>query len=478
MRKFLVIIALFSIFSCDDDGKESFGKPCSESTVCEGVCNLGLPDGMCTEVCSDQAPCEQGVCVDFTDTEAYCLPSCEANSDCRQGYSCINFFCAPVQDAGGQCDDDNDCLDCENSETCPEQKEIKCMENICAFNCRDQSECPDGTVCALSGGDYWCIGIYFQQGDGTAGEPCPNGTCASGFTCLDDFPASETGAFCSNECTTSRECPPDMTCRNYADSEASWCVPRAWCEECDLDFQCGFSSDLCVLDESGSAFCGSDCDPQVSGTCPVDSECSEVFLCTESERWVTDCDSVCTGGCSETDAPVYQCLSSWGSCTGDGTICSPCKYDAQCEIGSNCVFIPESGSSICASTCTYYTDCPDGYICEETTTGSKSCVPRTGSCVDSSGDRTQCEICAEDSDCLRGKCLPLNGSEFSYCLDFCDNNAECGFYSQCTQISVDSTEFSLCVPDENTVDCTQSAQCLELCPSGPSSCTTGPVYCQ
>lgn len=209
MRRIILASAIFTLLfsACDDESPLPLGSPCDESSHCKGVCNLGLPEGMCVEVCDETATCPDGAaCVDFGEAN-YCMPTCSSNEECREGYSCIDFTCAPSQPMGAACDDDTDCLPCEAQESCPEGTPIECRENVCATPCTDQSDCADGTVCAESEGSYWCVGVYFAQGPGTAGEICAVQECADGFTCLDDLFGFDSLAFCSNECVTDRECP-------------------------------------------------------------------------------------------------------------------------------------------------------------------------------------------------------------------------------------------------------------------------------
>ncbi|MBN2724351.1 MAG: hypothetical protein JXR95_09800 [Deltaproteobacteria bacterium] len=485
MKNLFFTLFLFSnliiISGCDDDSTTSFGEPCDENSVCEGVCNLGLPEGMCTEVCSDTQPCSKGLCVEFNADESYCMPQCEDNENCREGYSCIDYFCAPKQGAGSRCDDNADCLDCTEDENCPDGLTQECRENVCSYECTDQDQCPDGTVCALSGTSYWCVGIYFQQGDGTAGESCAVSDCSSGFSCITDFERADPTPFCSNECIDSRECPPDMVCRPYGSNTKSWCIPRAYCEGCDMDFQCGYDQDACLNygDVNGS-FCSSQCDEAVPTSCGPDSTCSEVFFCPDRGQHVLDCENECPEGCALTTASIYQCVKSYGSCVGGGEECSPCEYDEQCNDGSECVFSSLTGNRVCAISCENFSDCGDTMICTELSDGTKYCLPRTGECSNPSGELGTCQICSENADCMNGACLTLPGDTtgFSYCLDFCDGGASCDGYSECTSLDMGGVSVDVCVMTTAVESCVNYLECLDICPTGPGECTDGPSYCQ
>jgi hypothetical protein len=452
----LFFLLFFSLIlsSCDDgDDKKGFGSPCDESTVCEGVCNLGMPQGMCVTSCSESEPCNQGSCVDFGEN-SYCIPTCETNDQCRESYSCVDFKCVPLQPIGAMCDDNIDCLDCSlQTEFCPQDTDIQCKEEVCSIPCSDQNQCPEGTVCAESGGDYWCISIYFQQGDGTAGANCSVEECANDFTCISDLMGNSTLPFCSNQCTTQRDCPPQMDCRKYNNSTESWCLPRQFCEMCDIDSQCGYDQDKCVSDLNGSTYCTIECDPLMEGTCPIDSTCSEAFLCDDG-NWVSDCNN-CSGSCISAQSPTSQCFKDYGSCVGTGESCSPCQLDDQCTTSGGCIEVPESKITICADNCDTDGFCPDGYECTTIDGKGDVCLPRSTSCSAPSGEKEMCEPCQEFSDCYTGGCSPLpeSADTTKFCLDFCINTSNCGNNATCETLEIDTESFDICVPDATAVDC-------------------------
>jgi hypothetical protein len=374
----VILLSFLTTFliSCDED-KTSFGSSCDANSNCEGVCNVGLPQGMCTQSCDDLNPCSDGVCVTFSATSSYCMPSCEDNTDCRENYSCIDFKCAPLQPLGAQCDDVYDCFSCTENENCPDGEQVSCVENVCSIRCIDQSQCVEGTVCAESENEFWCVGIYFQQGAGTSGEICPDGTCADGFTCLSGEGELD---YCSNECLTSRDCPPDMVCRDDA-TGLKWCFQRNYCEFCDIDSQCGFEQDKCVTGDGTeySRYCSQECEEGVDGSCPPDSTCKNAYFCDDSLSWVDDCVK-CSGNCG-TANPVFQCFNNYEQCIGNGGVCDPCLYDSQCDIDLACVVIAENQLNLCAETCDASSLCPVDFECVDYGVGSgERCVPVSKSC--------------------------------------------------------------------------------------------------
>ncbi len=451
-------IALFAsllLFAgCDDDSRLSLGSPCDEDSVCEGVCNLGLPGGMCVEACDEGTPCADGAaCVDYGSV-SYCMPSCASNDECREDYSCIDFACVPRQPLGAACDDADDCLPCDTQELCSDPDDLACTENVCSVRCTDQEQCPEGTVCAASGGEYWCVGVYFPQGTGTAGSLCAAQECAEGFTCLQDLKGFESLAFCSNDCLTDRDCPPSLTCREVDGLESPMCVPREYCESCGISSHCASPADTCVTGTDQEGYCTLSCDPALPGTCPMDTTCGEANLCEGDGSLVANCDQCSAGTCGPLGTPLYACFQDAGLCVGGGNVCDPCLMDSQCSTSAGCVEIPGNGNTICAELCGSANICADGYDCVESG-GVEVCVPRTGSCGDPSGDTETCGACQEWSDCLRGGCLPLpsDPSGDRYCLDFCEDSSTCGDHATCETVDFEDTLHTACVPDATAVDC-------------------------
>ena len=477
MRKFLLLVPfLCSLAACDGADRLPLGATCDASSVCEGVCNLGLPGGMCTEPCSEADPCARGVCVFFGES-SYCLPECERNEDCREGYGCVDFFCAPLQPVGARCDDSDDCQPCDGQVSCPTGSGLACMENVCAIPCDDQGDCVDGTMCAESSDEvYWCVGIDFETGPGTLGTDCSVEPCVEGLECR-VFP-SLTGdqSVCTHECELERECPPSMTCR-LDGTGFEWCHPRQFCEACQLDSSCGYEGDLCVRTTDGAArYCSQECDPDLPGTCPIDTACTQVVRCDDG-GWAADC-GACAGGCDEQQVR-HQCVHLQGACIGDGAACTGCHVDAQCDEGLSCLRAPGSWQTTCLPPCALPSDCPDGFICTSPG-GSGTCVPRTGSCTEPSGDQGFCEVCTEQADCLRGVCAPLNGDDsgFQYCLDHPGPENQCGFFADLQSYATEFGVLTLCGPSMFVRTCQNYAECLALCPNGPTDCAEGPAHCQ
>ncbi|MGM0595730.1 MAG: hypothetical protein ACQES9_01700 [Myxococcota bacterium] len=483
----ITFLSISMLISCDDDSSgKPLGSECDAETNCQGICNLGLPDGMCVEICDEQTPCEEGTCVDFTETQSFCLPSCQENSECREGYSCIENICRPPATFGGPCEENEDCTPCNELQDCPEGNAVECKFNICTWECNDGNQCEGNTFCGKDDTDaYWCQPVTFEQGPGTAGESCSGASsCVEGFDCLAEG-ENDPYAYCSNQCETDKDCIPSMKCGEF--EGVSYCIKRTHCVECDMDSQCGYQTDKCIGPNpeiaTGFNYCSRVCDPDRDGTCPVDNACLEAFYCADSGAWVPDC-TWCSGdSCEPGDVPVYQCFHTFGSCVGDGEFCTPCRNNDDCTVENGTCVIDESAiNSYCTMPCDANNSCPDHYMCVETESEGYQCVPRTGSCNEPSGGTETCDVCADWSDCIRGGCLPPDGNietSVSYCLDYCSNNEECGPYATCETVTIyGEYNFDVCLPIETVDSCSHWQTCMEDCPNGPAECTEGPLYCQ
>ncbi|MBN2724731.1 MAG: hypothetical protein JXR95_11730, partial [Deltaproteobacteria bacterium] len=463
-------LVLISVSGCDDSTSAlPLGSACDETSNCQGVCNLALPDGMCVEACSNELPCGEGICVQYSDTLSYCMPECAANEECREGYTCLGGFCRPPTEMGSPCEEVEDCEASEN---------VDCKEGICSIPCTSGDECGDA-VCALTDdGEYWCLPVDFPVGDGTFGYPCAVVDCAEDFTCL-GAGSDDAQSYCTKECTVQRDCPPDFICRDAGEGD-SYCIKRATCEECDLDYQCGFQTDKCVLSDpsvsEGSKYCSVECDPD-RVSCPLDFTCMDAYFCPGMNAWVPDCTWCTTGDCEETPS-TNQCFHDYGACTGTGELCTPCRIDDDCTEGL-CLEFREFDNKVCSRDCSDTGSCPDGFACYDFGSVGAYCMPRTESCTDPSGDQEMCEGCGDYSDCLRGDCIPLTGStdDPTFCLNNCSTNEDCPDYSVCDTISYYGYTFHVCVPETGIDTCEDFINCSTACPNGPTDCPDGPAYC-
>ncbi len=92
---------------------------------------------------------------------------------------------------------------CTRASDCPSG--LACRSDRCRAECRDQRDCPLGTLCLVGPG-----------GDGSCSLPddpdCRVSGCTDGLACV--------GGACVNLCSTIAECPPGSTCVPTTDGRA------------------------------------------------------------------------------------------------------------------------------------------------------------------------------------------------------------------------------------------------------------------
>ena len=159
---------------------------------------------------------------------------------------------------------------------------------------------------------------------------------ANGFFCYGNSPA-DAGAYCTRyTCTADRECAGGFSCatinvapnvttgkRTYHETTTA-CLRRDYGAPCKADLDCPplvGRTQHCVLDDNSAGFCSPEC---------VDSKnCNLEATCRDS------------GG-------VKTCYPRAGTTVGDGTLCSPCRNDANCGDDGACVKGEYSTERFCA----------------------------------------------------------------------------------------------------------------------------------
>ena len=138
------------------DSKSKLGSACDTGTVCDGLCMLSLPGGMCTRECDPDSGCSKGTCTKIVGGY-YCLPNCDDDSDCRteDGYRCVVDICRPPADLGEPCARPEDC-----------GSQLICVAGQCGAPCLDSAACLAGYYCVEEGGRSGC-----------APDDCSSGTC-------------------------------------------------------------------------------------------------------------------------------------------------------------------------------------------------------------------------------------------------------------------------------------------------------------
>ncbi len=517
MRRYaqlVVVVSAAALWGCSEGPKKN-GAPCDESTVCDGLCLLGMPGGLCTTVCT-VLDCPSGQqCVWIAGAD-YCLDSCDDDEGCREGYACVLGVCRPPGGVGVECEEDTDCeigictgglcsQHCTTHDDCPDSLYCDdpgdgtmvcladdCTGGVCLRWCTGHEDCAEGTYCVETESDgLRCALIPPDDGAGTLGHNCAEQECASPYLCHSRFDG-DMDAYCTKGCSTDADCAPGFLCQADATGTRR-CLLRGFCDGCLFDGQCGFENEKCVSSDPaitpGEAYCSTACDPDDNPTgCPADADCLEASFCEETATWVSDCQQ-CSGACAPAEDPVYQCFHFSGSCnTTTGAGCTPCVESSDCSSGV-CVdviglqFFGRS-NRICTEPCTNGV-CPDGFFCYPVDGQEDQCFPRSGECSEPSDGGAQCDYCNWYANgyfnpfkgCEAGLCVDHDNA--SYCLNQCGaGRPDCPAYTTCQLESYYEVNWNVCVPDPS-LTCNQFRTCISECPTGPASCgPSAPAYCQ
>jgi len=248
--------------------------------------------------------------------------------------ACIESKCAPG----------NKCL--------PLDGETKCRK-VCSSNVDPATSCPFGYTCVAphTGGEAFCVQDQAFNDDGSFvtrsakgqwGAPCnptggvinPDCDADQGFYCFGTSPTDAT-AFCTRYgCEGDRNCGAGFWCAtvnttpnverrkrsSLTDASASGtgevhnvCLRREYCSTCDVDLDCPPVEGVpqhCVSDAGGKRFCTTECES--SKNCPNEARCADVD-------------------------GTKVCYPRAGTCVGDGSLCSPCRSDADCGDDGACI---------------------------------------------------------------------------------------------------------------------------------------------
>ncbi len=314
-----------------------FTRPAAGSSpaTCEGLCS--------PSACADAGNADN-VCVNN-----YCELQCSSILDCASGQDCVAAKTDGTGAAVTICQDNNKAA----------------IGALCPFGteCATLLACPDGSACVT--------------------QNCPMASCKP-LVCLTDG-SGDASAYCTLEdCHADTDCPGGYWCETVRD-------PHQICGSPAPPAVCGTTTDPCVTlsmnTANGTTFAAGSvctqrnechlrrpCDP-----CTIDPDCS----LTPGQHCVSvggasvcaqDCasDADCVGGFQCTSG---ECVPRFGSCTGTGTFCEPCRDDAECATGAVCgSFIP-GGERVCTQL---------GISCDSTNTSCPTAPDGVhGQCIDS-----------------------------------------------------------------------------------------------
>jgi len=243
-----------------------------------------------------------------------------------------------IDAGGGPCDpakclQGNECLDDGTGTSC-------------RLVCAAQADCPFNYYCTPSltfadGGATinYCAAdkIAYTPGAGTWGTSCqPTGGIAmnpacdfgQGFSCYAVSP-TDGNAYCTQYgCTQDTDCaggwycatvnvqPNAETATRSVGQTNNVCQPRLYCASCTSDVDCDQTAgpEHCIVDKNGDFYCSPEC--ASNGNCALDAQCLTL-----------DESASCTG------TGTCVCAARARECVGDGSLCSPCRSDADCPKG-------------------------------------------------------------------------------------------------------------------------------------------------
>jgi len=498
-------IALFA-YSCGD-GKCSVDKDCSRGFVCE--------NSSCTvRKCESIADCNAGqICVPVGGEKVCTAQECSVAEDCNDAAKvCENGLCVPKVE--GDVFEDGEVFE-EIGETTdvPTTEEVITQTSTSCKACTKKEECGTGNFCSMFGGGKYCL------------SPCGNmGDCPSGYMC---YPVSSDGNQCvpvSYSCKDCAQngCEPGKYC-NFITGECI--VPKAQCEKCQYDFECGLGSRCYKAkpgDQNGNCVpeCGkAACADAVNFTCAdVGTGTNLVKLCTPVGGKCGDCpiekpykfNEECVQCLNSTHCtPPATCDQNTHTCTSSpecpGTTPNKCSDDKchQCCDDSHCKGIGEEKCDLTTYTCkgAQCTD-PCGCICVDpypacvVINGNPSCVQCDGitfKCDDPCSCNTQiyyCEHpqglscvgtqpkCQNDADCPPSETYPnIKCHSKGFCYDpggGCDNvSAYCDEASGSTCFDILSSLFGGGLP----IPGGQGFPGLGYCTCNPGTCPDPSTQC-
>lgn len=240
-----------------------------------------------------------------------------------------------------QCAPKNECLS--------DGKETKCR-----LPCVAQTDCPFNYTCNVNTPKSFCTkntvqvpqqkpgqwGTPCKAADGTDGNPACDAAATSGtqkFGCYAKNP-TDANAYCTlYDCTQDSDCAGGYWCatlnaspnakeakRSLVDTR-NVCLRREYCAPCKGDLDCptiAGTQQSCVQDNNGAGFCTLPC--QNDSNCALDASCQPI---------------------GKDGANV--CSPRAGTCKGDGSLCSPCRSDADCPNGY-CINADYSSEKFCS----------------------------------------------------------------------------------------------------------------------------------
>ncbi len=276
-------------------------------------------DGLLCDSCLSNTQCANGICIDYGDGMAFCGSNCSESTPCPEGFSCYRLQGV----TSAQCIPDSDRCDvggrnlpagapCYGHEVCTSGFCLVTDDDaFCSNECRRDSDCGGGLVCAQ--------GLCFKGGGGQYGDLCTALSDCDSLVCAS---FATLRARCTENCGTGLpacpngdRCLPDGICAPSGDRRiGATCSGHDDCEHGNCDD--GTCTKTCV------------------GGCPRGTACEGNF-CRGSETGAA-CGEA--GQC----APDLRCLGASGTCE---RICNPLT-EFGCDDGERCLWLAGTGSTV------------------------------------------------------------------------------------------------------------------------------------
>lgn len=288
------------------------------------------------------------------------------------------------------------------------------------------------------------------------GKICQTKTdCAGDLVCQEINAATGEG-FCTKTCDADAVCGAGRFCNAFA--QKFLCMEPQFCNPCNAAGDCSAGAPLCLQDKGGQGYC--------SRKCSVgDSSCAPGSSCHKYGS----------------DLGASACTPDYGSCSGDGSNCSPCIAQADCSPGTTCFTSPATGERYCAQTCepTATNGCPQGFACAAQKTKSipglcwkKTPAKPVATCA--KGDKGYCDACNQDWECASSRCASKNGMKFCVEPTPCSKATEgkdCPYGGYAT-FCVPTDKGMACVPPPNS-NCQGYKSCLGHDCAADEACDNG-----
>jgi hypothetical protein len=225
-------------------GTQSVGEPCSEALALLGYDIECEPGSSCEEVDGDFVCVDKGLVDEF----------CEANNKCDQGLFCdiATGRCANRSDEGEHCEFEDgqqpdvgtETVPCLEHLTCDPQSETCKAYCTDAYDCFDDSSCPEGDSCIPVDYDDHTYTYCMPRGS-TNGDRCDTDRdCIDSMHCEGDSCRTDAGE--GDDCFAPNECEAGLYCAGVCTVDVNANQP------CTSDIECNPSTTIgCITSDDG-----------------------------------------------------------------------------------------------------------------------------------------------------------------------------------------------------------------------------------